>query len=300
MGDIDGIPSKFQLFELALPRCLVELGSFGVELFNWGKVEAHQWSNPRHSHAFYELCLVYQGKGFYQINGEDVFVSAGDLLLAAPGDYHNLRTEKENSLGIYCVSLGIYPGFKPDNANELCNLVRNFIESSERVLPAPGLERVCELISEDVVLRRLGFELSLKGLFARFVLDVINIWAPRHLPAGNYVPRRENPEQLRFQKALQYIENNYQREITLDSVAEKMYVSPRQANRLFRTVTGMPVMCFIRDYRMKVAMQMLDSTSRPIKEVAWACGYPNERNFMTRFRKHTGFTAQEFRNKRRV
>ncbi len=287
-------------FEQALPRCLLSIGRYRIELLNWGRIVPHQWYNQDHSHSFFELCYVHEGMGEYLFKGERHAAQPGDLLIAYPGEEHSLRADAENPFGVYCASFGVYSGGSEREGElpELSGLVERFLAATVRVAQVPKLDAVCRLISDEILQQEPGYELSLPGLFTKFFFGVLNatgggVSAPRGAPA-----HRLHPQELRLRKAVLYIENNYHTALRVKDVADRMFISQRQANRMFQQAFGMPVMHYIQDFRLKVAKQMLDNTGRPIKEVAWACGYPNERNFMTLFRKQTGQTANEFRRRR--
>jgi AraC-like DNA-binding protein/mannose-6-phosphate isomerase-like protein (cupin superfamily) len=287
-------------FEQALPRCVINAGRYEAELLNWGRMAPHYWHNQNHAHSFFELCFVCQGSGRYTLSGQRKNVTRGDLLIAHPGEEHCLHADEKEPLGIYCASFGVYSGAVEAVGPhaELSRMVAKFLESGVRVVRAPKLEGICQMISGEVLEQEAGFELSLTGLFTKFFFSVVNACsggthALRATPA-----HRAHPQDLRLRQAVIHIENNFQSPLQVSDIATCLCISQRQANRMFQQSFGMPVMRYIQTYRLKMAKQMLDNTSRPIKEIAWACGYPNERNFMTLFRRHAGLTANQFRHAR--
>ena len=288
-------------FDQALPPCVIKVGRYSVELLNWGRIAPHRWQNPVHSHSFFELCYISQGAGRYTFKGQRQRVSRGDLVIAYPGEEHSLKAEPGNPLGIYCASLGIYSGSGQAEGSqvELSAMIQRFLESGKRMVRNPQFEAIGRMVSAEVLEQELGYELSLAGLFTKMFFNLLNAFCRvAHAPHGVPV-HRAHPQDSRLRKAVLMVENHFHSPLQVGAIAGCMCVSERQANRLFRQFFGMPVMKFIQDYRLKMARQMLDNTSRPIKEIAWACGYPNERNFMTVFRRHAGVTATRFRYNRR-
>ena len=287
-------------FDQALPSCLIPVGRHSVELMNWGRIAPHRWQNLAHSHSFYELCYISQGRGAYTFKGERRMIAKGDLVVAFPGEEHRLQSDSRDPMGIYCASFGIYPGQEPGAGRQeaLSELIQRFKTTDRRVVRLQKFEGICRLISEEVLEQPRGYEVVLPGLFAKFLFDLLNAYCTGARAHEGVPAHRTHPEDMRLQKAVLYIENHFQDPLRVKDVAECLCVSTRQANRLFIQAFGMPVMRHVKDYRLRMAKQMLDNTSRPIKEIAWACGYPNERNFMTLFRRQMGMTARTFRHAR--
>ena len=289
--------NKAFFFEQALPRSLIQVGRHTVELLNWGRMAPHYWHNQNHAHSFFELCFVSQGAGKYTIKGQRQSVVRGDLLIAHPGEEHGLHADLKAPLGIYCASFGIYSGAGAGGGAEaeLSDMVRTFIATKKRLVSVPKFEGICRMISEEIVEQGPGFEFSLPGLFTKFFFAVVNAFCGgKHMPLEPPA-HRDHPQDLRLRQAVLHIENHFHAPLQVRDIAECMCISQRQANRMFEQALGLPVMKYIQDYRLKMAKQMLDNTSRPIKEIAWKCGYPNERNFMTMFRREVGHTAKHFR-----
>jgi AraC-like DNA-binding protein len=288
---------KAFFFHQALPKSLIHIGRYNAELLNWGRMAPHYWHNQDHAHSFFELCFVSQGSGKYTIKGQRQSVVRGDLLIAHPGEEHCLHADSKAPLGIYCASFGVYSGASAGGGaqTELSDMVRTFVETKKRLVSAPKFEGICRMISEEIVEQGPGFEFSLPGLFTKFFFAVVNAFCGgKHTPLETPA-HRDHPQDLRLHQAVLHIENNFHSPLQVRDIAACMCISQRQANRMFRQSFGIPVMRYIQGYRLKMAKQMLDNTSRPIKEIAALCGYPNERNFMTMFRRQVGQTAKTFR-----
>lgn len=102
-----------------------------------------------------------------------------------------------------------------------------------------------------------------------------------------------SPERRR--KALDFIEANLGRHITLANIAHAAAMSPYHFTRAFRATMGITPVRYVWARRMVMAKIMLRNKSIPIAEVAFACGFSDQSHFTTAFRMGTGVTPGEYR-----
>lgn len=107
---------------------------------------------------------------------------------------------------------------------------------------------------------------------------------------------RERPgEHGVIARATEYMRENYQKDISLDSVAEYVNVSPYYFSRLFKEGTGTNFTDYLTTLRIERARELLADPERSIKEIAIETGYSNANYFSRIFKKWTGMTPSELR-----
>lgn len=99
-------------------------------------------------------------------------------------------------------------------------------------------------------------------------------------------------------KALQYIENHFAEQISLESAAESIGISPGRLSRLMAEETGRGFARTLIEYRMQRAQELLRTPGWTVRRVSEACGYPDANYFARLFRKLTGFSPKEFAERR--
>lgn len=94
---------------------------------------------------------------------------------------------------------------------------------------------------------------------------------------------------------LEYMERNYQAEITLDKLADVANMNSRYLCRVFKQITSLSPMDYVIYLRIEHACTLLANTTLPIIDIAFDCGF-NDCSYFTRvFKKRKGMTPREYR-----
>lgn len=96
-------------------------------------------------------------------------------------------------------------------------------------------------------------------------------------------------------QVIQYIHANYQSDISLNEIAERLFVSPSWVSRLFQKATGERFVSYVRKVRLEYAKQELVQSGKPITEVALDNGFSTPSVFNRAFRTEYGITPTEYR-----
>ena len=107
----------------------------------------------------------------------------------------------------------------------------------------------------------------------------------------------EGPQNLRLDAARRYIEDNFDQDLKLEQVARANGFSVSVFGRAFKRVLGMGFSAYLRKTRLERAKNLLLSTPLPIGQVCQQCGFQNLQYFFDLFKRSTGQTPQEFRNR---
>ena len=101
-------------------------------------------------------------------------------------------------------------------------------------------------------------------------------------------------DEVVIQKAKQYISEHCQDDISLDEVAESVFLTPVYFSRFFKEKTGENFSKFVTRMRMEKAIDLLRHGKYKIYEVAKAVGYKNAKYFSKLFKEYTGFLPREY------
>ena len=102
-----------------------------------------------------------------------------------------------------------------------------------------------------------------------------------------------------IQEAVNYIEQNYQRNLTVEEVADACRLNRSYFSKLFKDNVGCPPQEFLIRVRLAKAAELMCSSNAPISEIAVRCGYSNQFHFSRAFKKHYGVPPQKWRAQNR-
>lgn len=94
-----------------------------------------------------------------------------------------------------------------------------------------------------------------------------------------------------------FIEENFTEKITIDMLAEKASVSRRSFERRFKEATNNTPIEYIQRVRIEAAKRSFEASRKNVTEVMFDVGYTDTKAFRDVFKKITGLTPLEYRNK---
>ncbi len=113
----------------------------------------------------------------------------------------------------------------------------------------------------------------------------------------NLVLREENVHDEAIIKAISYIDENLEKEISVTSLAEMLYLSPNYFSRLFKKIMNEGCNEHIIRKRIEKSKYLLETTTIKSGEIAAMVGYNDTNYFSLAFKKYTGMSPTNYREK---
>ncbi|MDQ1908996.1 response regulator [Paenibacillus sp. GD4] len=95
----------------------------------------------------------------------------------------------------------------------------------------------------------------------------------------------------------QYIERNLADDLSLEKLADHVYLHPTYLSRLYKQISGVRLSDYIKEVRLKKAAELLANPRLKIHEVAVGVGFESAHYFTKVFKKEMHMTPQEFRDR---
>jgi transcriptional regulator GlxA family with amidase domain len=108
---------------------------------------------------------------------------------------------------------------------------------------------------------------------------------------------QRNHKDIAIQKVQDYIENNIDEKMTIDELADIASLGRRSFERRFKDATNNTSIEYIQRVKIEAAKRSLETSRKNINEVMYDVGYTDNKAFRDLFKKITGLTPIEYRNK---
>jgi len=107
----------------------------------------------------------------------------------------------------------------------------------------------------------------------------------------------ERPDLARFEDVLEYIEENFRKNISLAKLAGIMNISPMYFSNYFKSTFHISPKQYILNKRLTESQHLLLESRMSVKEIAYAVGFENENYFSEFFSAKVGISALKFRKR---
>lgn len=104
----------------------------------------------------------------------------------------------------------------------------------------------------------------------------------------------KDPEILKIQN---FVETNFTKKLSLDQLAERANLSRRSFERRFKNATSNTLVEYLQRVRVEAAKRNFESSRKNVSEVMYEVGYSDTKAFRDVFKRITGLTPIEYRNK---
>lgn len=128
----------------------------------------------------------------------------------------------------------------------------------------------------------------------RGLIENIQNWYKKAIIYISEHSDKVNDIELKIEK---YIEENYNKDVSIVTMAEEFEVSSQYFSRYFKSQTGNTFLDTLNKHRIKKALEILNETSLSMMEIATMVGFNNYKSFARNFKKYTGKIPSEYNKK---
>lgn len=238
------------------------------------------------NHYLIHYCLA--GKGQYRVDNKVYDIKAGDAFLIMPNDITYYQADKEDPwtyawIGIDGSKVGIY-------------LDRCHLNENNLVIHSDYIDEIRECVISILAHNKLSYanELFIQGQLFNFISYLAK--------SANVVYKDESHTNSNsyVNKAIEYIQNNYQNIVTVNEISEYLSLNRSYLTLLFKKYLSISPQEFLLKYRITRAEELLLNTTLTMSQIAYSCGYGNQFSFSKAFHNMHGMGPREFRQKHTI
>ena len=251
---------------------------------------------PLHCHEELELNFIMNAKGAKRIVGDHIGeIDDMELVLVGSSLPHVWQTHKCKSKEIREITIQFHKDLFDEKLlrrNQL-SFLRNLLEKSAKgvLFSRQTVEQIAPRLT--LLSQKQGFDSVLELMS---ILHDLSISRNMHTLSGATFNNAElSYNSRRIEKAVEYMNQSFQKQITLTEVARLANMTDVSFSRFFRSRTGITFMDSLLEMRLGHASRLLIDTTQSVAEVAYNCGFNNISNFNRLFKKKKGCTPREFR-----
>lgn len=266
----------------------------GISIF-----EFIQGNIAYHSHTFYELAYIKNGKLFHYLNGEKYKVKQGDYFIIDTNCKHKYETINNKTAEIYnCL-------FHPEAIDITLKHCRNFsmlienylIKFKQSILnynPTTyifhdddgSILRLLEKLKAESHNQTYGYPEMLRCTLIEILISTM-----RKIINAEKAAEIDNTTK----HIIKFIEKNYNKKITLSDISASLNYSLPYISSKFKADTAYNFSEYLQKYRIEQSARLLANTNKTIAEIASLVGYEDIKFFGKLFKKYMYVTPSEFK-----
>ncbi|WP_054115731.1 AraC family transcriptional regulator [Enterococcus sp. RIT-PI-f] len=260
---------------------------------------------PAHRHAFVELNYMLSGKSNHRINGEEIFLEQGEILMLDKNSIQEIDALSKND-----ILINILIKESSISTELIVNMIKSSSVVNEFLLTSHSevKQKYPHLIFrtgnnkrvQDLIENMLIEFFEKKPYYMRSLnlnLSILLIEMTRLLEAENL--NQQNICDNELLNLLSYIEKNY-KEATLSIIAKEFGYNKDYLSYKLKKQTGSSFQELLNNIRFKKAYELIAETNLSFERIAEIIGYNSTAALYKLCAKYTQMRPSEIRNQRNI
>jgi len=262
------------------------------------RIQDKTWSMEPNIHKNYEMVYMKKGFAVFEISGQKVELGPNDIVIIKPLQYHKFTVKTET-----CEFIVLNFTFENRINGEYSQIPMedflNFVSSKETgpyitLKVSPKNEIV--VLMNRILKERESSEPGSEFLNYLLIMELFVLLSRAlKMEWENSIKTKSPKLKELIGIAINYIHNNFERDLSLGDIAKFVFLSPSYFTRAFKEETGMSPINYLLKVRIERAKELLADTSLKISDIALNVGFSNQQRFNEMFKKYTGVTPLQYR-----
>lgn len=292
-----------------MARSILSSSGFMNESFAFWIKRTVQGTIQEHGHDFVELVYVVGGQGVHRFEGVDYDIQMGDVFIINPGETHSYEVGEGEQMEI--INVLFMPSFIPDTLLRELQMtdsmdyfyVHPFLKSDVRFnhrLNLRGQDAAHVLALLESMIREndnrgAGFATIIRLQLIELLVLLSRYYNLMQKQKTVSPSPRKSERVMTARRIYGYLERNFDKKITLQSLSDLFHTGVRQLNRIMRLEYGKSVIDVLHDIRISRAKHLLTETDEKVIAIATMVGYDDPSFFSRLFHRHVGCSPSQYR-----
>jgi AraC-like DNA-binding protein/quercetin dioxygenase-like cupin family protein len=254
--------------------------------------------NRVHRHSFFEPCIVLSGSGEFEHGSAVYSLQEGDLFIADPGVYHEIRSLRTTDLGLYFLAFSLARASRPCWFGEQRGLRQEPISEFIRChsVHLPGQSHLISLFEHAMKLSRNDGGHMQCPFYGDAAILLLNQVIAALTESARLSAEDRGDHQL-TNRVAEAIEERLHQPLRIATLARDCGMSERTLRRKWKNSSGSSLTYEINHRRIVRASHLLLLPDMSIAEVGYQVGIESPAQFSRIFRAVKGLTPKDYRRK---
>ncbi len=255
-----------------------------------------------HFHEFVEISYVQSGSGFHRCWNKTTECAKGDMFILNVGAPHSYFAKSETEMprvsNLLFDPADFFEGAEADvRSPDYCFGIFS-VNASCAYLPLKSrqmevLENLGRVIQREILEKEAHWFETVRSYLTIYLITIKRFMLEKQ---KNYLDIKSGDKAV-ISRVVQYVMENYSdNSMTLESIAQSMYISKSYLSRMFHSVTGEYFSDYVRNVRLKQACRLLEETQLTNEQIINNCGFKDIPTFYQIFKAQYMHTPNQYRS----
>ena len=269
---------------------------FPITYFHNELVALPDWSGPLHWHPDFEIATAEYGVLDYQVGKQHIILEAGDSIFVNGNTLHGIK-QLSGDLPDPMPNI-VFSGalIAPESStiyqkyvlpvSQCDSLPYIVFRHNSNIEINRLIKEVYKLLHEKKACYELCVQRNLNRIFEYIFCNFMTLLKAE-------TTRIQIINQIRLQKMLTYIFENYSQPVKLEDIAKAADISRSEAGRCFHTYMNCSPIETLIQYRLQMAHKFLRDKTLTLQQISFACGFNSVNYFSRQFKKKYGYAPSK-------
>lgn len=259
------------------------------------------WSMEPNRHEFFEMVYIKRGKAVFEIAGKPAPIGPNDIVIIKPNQTHKLIVKSREGCEFIVLSFKFVNQRNSEFSEVPLEDFLNFVSGKESgafiTLKVSQKNEIINILNR-ILKEKHSIEIGSEFLNHLLVMELF-VFISRALKMEweSSIKNKSPKVKELIHISAKYINNNFERDITISDIAKYVFLSSSYFTRAFKEEMGTSPINYLLSVRIERAREMLSGSDMKISDIALCIGFSNQQRFNEIFKKHTSMTPLQYRKR---
>ncbi len=260
------------------------------------------WHMEPNRHDSYEMVYIKRGKAVFEIAEYPAEIGPNDIIIIKPNQPHKFIVKSETGCEFIVLSFKFVNNFANQHSDvsgvsleDFLNFVSGKESGAFITLKVSQKNEIITLLNR-ILNEKLNPDIGSEFLNYLLVMELFVLISRALKMEWESSIKNKSPKiKELIQVSVNYIHNNYERDISLKDIAQYVFLSTSYFTRAFKEEMGISPISYLLKLRIERAKELLKETDKKISDIALSVGFSNQQRFNDIFKKYVKLTPLQYR-----